>query len=370
MIDTLGFFVPVSSQTYDFLMSSSILTQRVDKRSGDIEFEYNNFSLNHSYNYKVLFRLDNKVWQYDINSKSPVLVEGIPYLKFEFSAPKIFWGHNLYSCSVSDACTAANYVRDAFNDIFDVQLPKVRDWYCYRLDTCANFVLDNIEQVKSYIRYLQKFDYPRRVKNLYEDTGIYFASRNNTLKIYCKGVEFKKHDAKRFLSEFEQKQLQNFANKILRIEVEHKNKLKFFANDLKINYSLFQGYMKIYDLLNVFDVRCEMEKVVNKFLSGSETKVMKSLDVYKLLCANLDSRSANFYYSIYTLLITQGQNETKRQVKKATYYKALKLFRELGISIIASDIQKLDISLSRGFPEDFSIRISEDNKYYQVPKAA
>jgi II/X family phage/plasmid replication protein len=373
MIDTMGFFVIIDRQTLNWLTERSILTQRIDKETGNIEFEYNNFQVHHSWNYKVMFRLDTKTWQYDPTLGTPVYAEGIPHIRFEFSAPKILWGHNLESCSVSDALYAAMSVREAFNKTFDVDILPIRDWYCYRLDTCANFILDNEDQVRNYIRYLQRFDYPRRIKNNYEDTGIYFASRHNTLKIYCKGIEFKKHDKQRFLNELEQKRLQNKANQILRIEVEHKNRLKAIAEDLEKRghlYSTFQGYMRIYDLLDNIDVRYEMERIVKKFLSGTETKIMKSLDVFRLLKNHLGNKSANFYYSVYTLLVTQGQKEVKRQIPKATFYNALKIFRELGISIIASDIQKLDIELSQGFPEDFNIEISESNKYYQLPKAA
>lgn len=373
MIDTMGFFVIIDHQTLNWLIERSILTQRIDKETGNIEFEYNNFQVHHSWNYKVMFKTDTKSWQYDPALKSPVLAEGLPYIRFEFSAPKILFGHNLESCSVSDALYAAMLIREAFNRAFYVDIPKIEDWYCYRLDTCANFILDNEDQVRNYIRYLQRFDYPRRIKNLYEDTGIYFASRHNTLKIYCKGIEFKKHDMKRFISEIEQRQLLKQAQKILRIEVEHKNRLKAINEDLEKRgylYPTFQGYMKIYDLLNNINVRYEMERIVKKFMSGTETKIMRSLDVFRILKNHLGTRKANTYYSIYTLLVTQGQKETKRQITKSLYYNALYCFRELEISVIASDIEKLDIELSKGFPEDFSIEINEANKYYQLPRAA
>jgi II/X family phage/plasmid replication protein len=375
MIDSMGFFVIIPRETYDWLTERSILTQRIDKETGNIEFEYNNFHTHHSWNYKVMFKLDTKTWQYDIASGSPVLAEGIPHIRFEFSAPKILYGHNLKSCSISEtvfdgnnALEAALLVRDAFQEAFNVSIPGLKDWYCYRLDTCANFILENEDQVRNYIRYLQKFDYPRRIKNLYEDTGIYFASRHNTLKIYCKGVEFKKHDMKRFVNELEQRRLHKEAQKILRIEVEHKHRLRTIRENLekeKMLYPTFQGYMKIYDLLKWFDVKEEMNRIIKKFISGTETKIMRSLDVYRVLKNSLGRRQANTYYSIYTLLVTQGQKETRRQISKALYYKALSTFRDLGISIIASDIEKFDIELEKGFPADFSIEIDDTNKYYQ-----
>lgn len=368
----MGFFVVIDSKTYDLLVNRSIMTQRIDKENGNIEFEYNNFHLNQSWNYKVVFSIDTKIWQYDPVLGVPVLSYCLPYLRFEFSAPKILWGHNLESCSVSDALYAANLVRDSFNNLFGVSIDKVKQWYCYRLDTCANYILDNENQVKAYIRYLQRLDYPRRIKNLYEDTGIYFASRNNTLKVYAKGVEFKKHDRYRFLDELEQQRLQNQANRILRIEVEQKNILRtVYKNLVKRGYfyNTWSGYMKIYDLLENFNLRYEMERVIQKFLGGSETKVMRNLDVYRLLKRVKSNRSANFYFSIYNLIVLHGQKEAKRQIPESTYYDALRLFRQLGISLISADVKKTEYILEKDFPADFSLEMSEHNKYYQLPKA-
>ncbi|GER94659.1 hypothetical protein A45J_2423 [hot springs metagenome] len=377
MIDTMGFFIIISYETYNWLRERSIMTQRVYKESGFVEFEYNNFHTSHgneSWRYQVMWKMDTKSWVYDLIHKIPVYIEGVPYLRFEFSAPKILFGHNLYSCNESDALVACNYVRDAFMHEFDVTIPRITDWYCYRLDTCANFELENEQQVRSYIRYLQRFDYPRRIKNLYEDTGIYFASRYSTLKIYCKGLEFKKHDMSRFIYEVDQQRLYKQAQKILRVEVEHKAKLKTIPKELASKgylYPTFNGYMKIVDLFNGnFDAKKETERIIEKFMSGSETKVMKSLDVFRLLNQFFGRRQANTYYAIYLMLVTQGQKETKRNFSKALYYKALKAFRLLGISFIASDIQKFDIELARGFPKDFSLCMSESNKYYQFPRAA
>ncbi|MBF0330264.1 MAG: hypothetical protein HQL10_14015 [Nitrospirae bacterium] len=373
MIDTLGFFVLIDPQMYDFLVERSIFTQRIDKETGDIEFEYNNFHMTQSWNYKVLFKIDNRMYVHDIESDTPQLVNSLPYIRFEFSAPKVLWGHNLESCSLSDAWFAAHKVREAFMSAYGVTLDEVLDWYCYRIDTCANFILESEDQVRAYIRYLQKFDYPRKMKNLYEDTGIYFASRHNTLKVYAKGEEFKKHDKCRFVNEVEAQKLHNDAKLILRIEVEHKRRLRYIMEQLqkeKVLVKSFGGYMTFNDTVLNFKAKEEMTRIMNKFLVGKETKAMKSLDVLRMLKQYHSDKAARSFYAIYMLLITQGQKEVKRQVSKPTYYRALKVFRELGISIFASDVQKIQECVDQGFPQDFSLTIDDANKYYQKLKAA
>ncbi len=372
MIDSIGLFIPITKDMFNFLNKKSILTQRIDQSTGEVEFEYSNFQISHSWNYRVIWRLSVEHWVYDPVLKLTVFEKGSPYLRFEFSIPKILYGHNLYSCDWSDVFVACQKVRDNFNLLYEIKIPDIENWCCYRVDNCANFILSGIEEVKAYIRYLQRFDYPRRIKNNYSDTGIYFASRYYTLKVYCKGLEFKKHDAYRFVSEIERQKLQRFANTIIRIEVENKQSLRAMREKLeKIGQQFFEntykGYLSLYDTILLFDGGSEMRRIMNKFLSGNETKIMKTLDVFRVLKNGLGNRSANFYYAIYMLLVTQGQNETKRQIKKATYYRALSLFRELGISIIASDVRKKDCYLDYGFPRDFTLEMSEKNKYYQQP---
>jgi II/X family phage/plasmid replication protein len=374
MIDTIGVYITLTPDVKAYLDNSfATLTQRIDRGSGEIIFEYSNLQYTLSHNYRVTCRLDDRIWSYDPRTEKTSLVSApeYPYLRLEFSAPKVLYGHNLLSCSLSDACYAANLVREHFNAEFGVDLPPVKDWYLYRLDTCANYVLDNLSQVKSYISYLQRFNYPRRIKNQYEDTGLYFAGRTLTLKIYAKGVEFRKHDAKRFLDEVERARLQKAADRILRIEVEHKNIIKtYIANYEKTSKNILQklqGYTKIYDTIGIIDFKEIMDKTVLKVLSGTETKIMKSLDVHRVLHENLGARQANTYYAIWTLIVTQGQKVAKERTTRSLYYEALRTFRRLNISLIASDLQKIDIALDRGFPEDFSLKMSPDNPYYQLP---
>jgi hypothetical protein len=59
--------------------------------------------------------------------------------------------------------------------------------------------------------------------------------------------------------------------------------------------------------------------------------------------------------------------------------KGNKLFRDLGISLFCSDIEKRDLPtefdleramLDRGFPSDFSLDMVPENPYYQQRKAA
>lgn len=371
MIDTMGFYIQISEEDYKKLMNMGILTERIHKDTGFIEFEYHNFKISHSWNYKVLWKVDNIHYIWDPQNKKTVAEFGLPYLKIEFSAPKVLHGHNLESITIEGMLDACLIVSEKFEKYSGVSLPGPGEWYIYRIDLCANFKLKNLDQVKTLIRYLQRLDYPRRKGNLYKDTGLYFASRHNTLKLYCKGDEFKRHDLERFKDELSRVRLQKIADKILRIEIETKGRIKYLVKRHEIEYNesflKFKGCVNLEDFLYIVDIKNELERAIKIFLVGRVTKIMQSLDVFHKLSTVKGIRSARSYYAIYMLIVTHGQNEAKRSVPKRTYYKALKIFRENGISLIVSDENETEYFLDRGFPADFTFDMNEENKYYQLP---
>ena len=383
MFDTWGFYIQISENEYEELIQKGLMTQRVDRDTGFVEFEYTNFRVSHSWNYRIQWKVDNMHMCKLPGFAVPQECRGIPYLRFEFSVPKVLYGHNCESVGMDGVIEAFAIVKAGFENMSGVMLSGPGDWFVYRVDVCANFILNDINEVKSYIRYLQRMDYPRRTGNAYKDTGMYFASVHNTLKLYCKGAEFKEHDAGRFVSDIEKMSLQKKANNILRVEVELKRRIKYIVEKYETEWndhiSKFKGCICLTDLLTIIDFNEELVRVMKTFLISKVTKVMRSLQVLEVLKSVLGVRSARMNYAIYMLLVTQGQAEVKRQIPKASYYKALKIFRENNISVVASDVARssdfqenteFEYILGTGFPVDFSLEMNSKNKYYQMPKAA
>jgi len=239
MIDTVGFKTIIDYEAYHKIKEKTRQTQRIDKETGEIEFEYDNGHTNHSHNYRVVFKVSDEYWdsikaedssENISNTKKTQAIKkiGIPHVKLEFSLPKILWGHNLHSAGLALIYDAMYIVKQAVEEKHDCLLPKMHEWYCYRIDTCANYVLSSEQEVRNYIYYLSKLDYPRREPIRYGDSGIYFASRQNTLKIYAKGPEFKSHDRKRF-QDSDGLDLYEQAQRILRLEVEHKLRIRYIT---------------------------------------------------------------------------------------------------------------------------------------------
>ena len=372
----MGFIIPISYDVYHYLTSKSIMTQRIDCADASIEFEYFNFDTSYSWNYRIKWKLSDEKFVHDPGLKKTFLEKGFPHLRIEFSAPKIMLGNNIQTITKSHADIAVHTVRIQFEKTFKVKLPSPEHWFLNRLDVCSNFILPSEKMVKELINYFQMLTYSRKDKETYGDTSIYFPSRHATLKIYHKGPEFKKHDIKRFVDQFEGRRLLNIANNIIRVEGELKNRLRYIVNEYlkickpmrRLKERIWNGYLNYYTTMELLDCKEELERMINIFLITKENKVMKAKDVYDKLRQNFTSEQADVFMGMYSVILTQGLKNARKIYTQNKMGRALKAFRFLGISFINSDASVIDAGLN--IPHDFSFEMSEINKYYQLPLAA
>lgn len=352
MIDTIGFLVPVSDRVADTLKGMSLNTMRVDRGSGDIHFEYDNFESHvPSSEHRILWKL--------VQSDAGYI------LRVEFSAPKVYFRHNLKSINVGMATEAIIVVWVAFEREFGVKIQSLWHWYCYRCDVCANYIMNDDKEVEAYCRHLESMDYPRRKRTTYQGTGLNFPSQYNTLKLYAKGSEFKAHDKKHFSDQLKAQKYHNEAKKILRLEIELKRRIKYLFHPLRKEMILFKGYPSWYDMIEHCDFVKEFETVRDNLLIGRETMVMKSEEVLRMLRLHYGEKQGDAFHHVYTYIVTHGISETRKKFDRQKVWRTTRALRVLGIPLV-SDIVKLDSS-KLPFPEDFSLEISEVNPYYQKP---
>ena len=372
----MGFIIPISYDIYHYLTSKSIMTQRIDCANGSIDFEYFNFDTSYSWNYRVKWKLSDEKFVHDPGLKKTFLEKGFPHLRIEFSAPKIILGNNIQTISESYADIAVHTVWIQFQKTFNVKLPSPEHWFLCRLDVCSNFILPSEKMVKELINYFQMLTYSRKDKQIYENECIYFPSRHATLKIYHKGPEFKKHDVKRFIDQFEGRRLLNIANNILRVEGELKNRLRYITAEYltickslrRIKEKIWNGYLTYYRTMELLNCKEELERMINIFLITKENKVMKAKDVHDKLRQNFTSEQADVFMGMYSVILTQGLKNARKIYTMNKMGRALRAYRLIGISFINSDASVIDAGLN--VPHDFSFEMSEENKYYQLPLAA
>jgi hypothetical protein len=87
-----------------------------------------------------------------------------------------------------------------------------------------------------------------------------------------------------------------------------------------------------------------------------------------MLLKVLGASQARSFYAVHCAVITQGRKRASKMFSHGLMYRALACFRELGIGYLISDLDALNIE--RKFPDDFSFKLDESNKYYQLPKVA
>lgn len=185
-------------------------------------------------------------------------------------------------------------VKTAFEEKYECILPNMPEWYCYRVDTCANYILSNEQEVRNYIFYLSKLAYPRREPIRYGDSGIYFVSQQNTLKVYAKGPEFKKHDKSRFLNVVEAYGIYEKAKNILRIAVEHKRRIRYLTKQYNKQFENISEDRRQKIYLNY--LRHEIDRLnEGKLLPGSfPEKIDKEIARIKLKLQKIDERMMMF----------------------------------------------------------------------------
>lgn len=370
----MGFIIPIDKKMYQFLVSTSLMTQRVDCVDGSVEFEYYNFEMSHSWNYRVRWKLDDRKFVHDPGLNKTVLASGYPHLKLEFSAPKIMLGNNIQTIDENMADIAVHTVKMKFEKTFKIRLLRVRDWFLTRLDVCANFELENPSMVKDIINYLNRLDYPRKKKQYYENEAIYCPSQHATLKVYAKGPEFKTHDMKRFRNDINAKNLLlNAANKIIRVEAELKTRLRYIASEYlnslnmksKIKITTWSGYLKYHKMMQLIDCKNELERMINNLMICKETKAMKAKDVHDKLRKNFSDEQADVFMGMYSVILTQGIKAARQMYSKQKMARALRAYRSLGISFTNSDVSAINPDIK--IPHDFSFQMDASNPYYQVP---
>lgn len=376
MIDSMGFIIPIDYSVYNDLTAKSLMTQRIDCKDGAIEFEYFNFDTSYSWNYRIKWKLDDRKYCYDPGLKKTFLEKGFPHLRMEYSAPKILLGNNINTVTEVFSEQSTHIVKAEFEKSFKVVLPPVSTWYLTRLDVCSNFILPSEFMVKELIDYFQMLSYPRKKKQIFDSECIYCPSKHSTLKIYAKGPEFKAHDLKRFKNQIEGRQLLKQASKIIRIEAELKDRLRYLITEFlkmcvplkRLKYRLWNGFLPYYETMKLINCKGELERMINNFMITKESKVMKAKEVHDKLRQKFSLEQADVFMGIYSVILTQGLKNARKIYTSAKMGRALQAYRFLGISFINSDASVIDAGLN--IPYDFSFEMSEKNKYYQLPLAA
>ena len=344
MIDTLKLKSPyLSEHAIDKI--SSVLSQHSSIKigTGDIEYCITSGYLEGSYSNKIMIRLESETDFQGINQS---------FIITECSIQKAMIGHNITG-GETDLNKCVIWFVSHLSSYFDIVLPTYDNWLVMKIDVTECYKLPE-KAITQYLTQLQITEYPRRKINRYAKESIMCPGVFTTIKIYHKFHEFKKHDYKKLkdiISSTELEALLELSKSILRCEVSIKlHKLKHDFGQTPLVKQITTEYLKQSWEHNI-------NKLINEGNNTMYTKIKNTYDVDTRLQQIYEYKLANTLFGTFIKLATFGENHTKQQMSKATFYRHKQLLSDVGISWIGTDIT-INKSI---IPDDFNL--AYDNKY-------
>lgn len=295
----------------------------------------------------------------------PELVPCEPYIILECSATKAMNGHNVYGAPVNFQATCTDLI-ELLEELLSVELPPANLWMVRRVDWAEMYRL-SYTAIQEFFQGIFTVQFPRRQGQKYGDHAVYFPGTTTTVKLYHKGPEFAKHDAKRlkyFLTAYRTQQypqatmaadnckwitrkleaMQRLANNRLRVEVEiHADKLDFdfgrkpFVADITDEY-LEQLHER------------EITRLLREGKSDIKT-VRRQIDVARRLNTHYGEVKGGHLLGFWMRLAGLGEDEVKRSTNRATFYRQRKQLVDAGVSWHNADVRQFD---QGALPPDFT----------------
>ena len=314
MIDTLKILIPISDKTFlEQIKSKLVRTRREDLKTSNLEYEY--------YTSEVVIGSYERIVNIYLKEEKP---QGF---FVEFSLPKQQKNNNIEMIHAYDITAILKSFRKELCAHLKSNLPKLSEWNVYRLDICYNWTFESKEKCQSLMNFIQRIDYPRKKKYVYE-TSVMYKGTAYTIKFYLKGAEFQKHDFK-VLSKLENNNaydLLKWAEKILRFEVEFKKiYLQSLFDKEKILVSDIANDSKIQELLQTYLAS------VFKYI---EKENIKYEDVRQLINENFTPTKALRLYQFYKGYYYEKDEKyhIQRGLNRSTIYRYKKDLKSIGVS--------------------------------------
>lgn len=340
MIDTIRIeSPPISRLLYEKLRARSLEKLAINNETGEFLYNFTSNDLTGSYDNRIMIQMKEEryVSIYSAMSKTgraTELLPSEPYLVIELSIHKFYEGHNIKN--------GKKMLQPMFKDLvkflsctFKAPFPKYSEWFILRLDYAETFRIKNIEK---YFKYLKNCEYSRR-KVMRYDTAIFIPGTTTSVRLYSKEHEFKKHDYKKLKDrkDIDIISLLRDCKDMLRCEVQI-NKRKLCS--LNKNHVSESKNMKVKNYSLKVIQTCYENEVKKIFQLIEHDRVYNDAkSVHDYLYSNYDHALAQTLFSTYSSLCMFGKEDTKKNMPKSTFYRHLKLFKDMGISFTNSDIK-------------------------------
>lgn len=326
MIDTLKLVSPeLDDSTLAAVVAASVCRSAVDNSTGEELWSFTSGELAGSFDHRVRFNIYDRC------------------IKIEGSVHKLLLGHNVYGGS-DDLLACARFLVAGTMACLGVPLPDAEQWAVHQIDEATPYLFGSFDAVEGYFRAMQGVSYPRRKVSRHAFQSLHVPGRLTTVKLYHKGVEFSVHDRKRLKKQMLQQDLdwlQNYANNVLRSEVSIRRRLVEDFGHWPLVSEVPEGYAK-----RVHD--SELARLVREGNVEMQT-VRTFLEVKARLQETYSARVAHGLLGTWMQLSAMGESETRKGMKRRTYFLHRKQLLEAGCSWHSADIAQV----AQVFPIDF-----------------
>lgn len=274
-----------------------------------------------------------KLHEFKKQGSIPVCMSCPPFIEIEFSLAKWADSVNFLNCSMFQDMVRLSVFRIWFQGLIGALLPPIESWIVHRVDMAINYFIGSNDQVLRMIDCYKNLTYSRRKPIIYK-TSVYFPGSTTTVKLYCKGPEFRAHEKGNFRKKDDKtlfEQLCFLADGILRFEIEfHSRKL----DDL--------GLVYLDEVLNYSAWGDMMKKELDRILIGAKTtKVYTMREVRSILNERKEELkgshvTADSVYAIWLSLSLSGKTESNKIYGYKKVQRATKVLEQLGIACVAN----------------------------------
>lgn len=354
LLDTVTIVSPfLDDFTASAIERECVKRQGINLSTGEVIYELTTGSLDGSYDSRISVVIERSIWVRDLRFRQPIKQKCRPYIILECSIHKALLGHNVYG-GPNNFVLSMRWLLSLVEKLLGMKLPSYNEWRVKRIDVAHVYNIGSFAGVQAYIRSLQNSYFPRRSEKIsrFGSSGIHVAGSTSVLKFYHKGPEFRKHDRRRLinhkLSLKHIEELQTFADRCLRVEVEIKSRKLidlFGGSDLPYICDVDDNVLD--DFYN-----SEVSKMIGNVYVNSLPVVNNSRDVSIRLNNLFSKRKARSLLGTWYELSTHGEVVVRNNMSKTTFYQHIKDIKNANISWIGTDVVLLS-SDEELYPVDF-----------------
>lgn len=351
MLDTVKLQSPYLTEELACAIEVQLVRRRaVDCPTGVLLYEFVSGPLAGSYDHRVSLSVRRQEWVSEVAPKrqNPDWTPGSsrkkwitpvdtyqadcePYLLLEGSVHKAMLGHNIEGGPTAVRAAIRWFVADVA-DRLGVELPSADSWLVRAIDWAEVYELGHVAALE-YIQGLNQATYPRR-HPVRHPTSLHVPGRTTTVKVYLKGAEFVANDAKRFRKAGHEElayKLASRAHSLMRLETAVKaRKLDEDFNGSPRVDQLSETYlMALYDR--------EIGRLLREGAMSMET-VRTARAVRRRLGEIYTARVASSLFATWVQFSALGEDESRKDMKRATFYLHRKQLHQVGVSWHGADV--------------------------------